>query len=108
MLGNVRARHNELQKIERSISELVELFQDLDTIVVQQDPVVARVEEQTEQTNVNLDKGTTEVDKGIEHARRTRRNKWICFGIVVLIIIAIALGVGLGITLTRQPQKQQQ
>lgn len=94
----MRARQNELQRIEQSIAELVGLFQDLDTVVVQQDPVTAQIEERTEQTNVNMAKGTTEVDAGIKHAIRTRRNKWICFGIVVLIVIAIALGVGIGVS----------
>lgn len=101
VLGNVRARQNELQRIEQSISELVNLFQDLDTLVVLQDPVVEQMEDRTEATNVNLAKGTGEVERGIVHARRTRRNKWICAGIVLLIIIAIALGVGLGISLTK-------
>ncbi|KAL1874405.1 hypothetical protein VTK73DRAFT_331 [Phialemonium thermophilum] len=102
VLGNVRARHNELQNIEKSLVELANLFQDLDTLVVQQDTMVQRMEEQTEDTNANIAKATQEVDKGIVHARRARRNKWICLGIVVLIIIAIALGVGLGVALTRK------
>ncbi|KAB5525730.1 t-SNARE [Coniochaeta sp. 2T2.1] len=99
VLGNVQARHNEIQRIERSMQELAELFQDLDTMVVQQEAVVANAERQTEQTTENINKGTEEVDKGIAHARRTRRNKWICFWIVVLIIlIAIAIGVAVGLT----------
>lgn len=97
----MRARHNELQRIEQSIAELVNMFQDLDTLVVLQDPVVEQVEERTEQTNANMSKGTENVDRAIVSARRTRRNKWICAGIVLLIIIAIALGVGLGISLTK-------
>ncbi|KAH8911837.1 t-SNARE [Coniochaeta sp. PMI_546] len=99
VLGNVQARHNEIQRIERSMQELAELFQDLDTMVVQQEAVIVNAERQTEQTNENIGKGTEEVDKGIVHARRARRNKWICLGIVVLIIlIAIAIGVGVGLT----------
>ena len=97
MLGNVRARHNELQKIEQSIAELVSLYQDMDTLIVQQDAVIVRAEEQTEVTNQNLDKGNQEVATGIKHALRTRRNKWWCLLIVVIIlaIIGIALGVKL-------------
>lgn len=81
------------------MQELAELFQDLDTLVVQQEAVIVNAEHQTEQTNENIGKGTEEVDKGIVHARRARRNKWICLGIVVLIIlIAIAIGVAVGLT----------
>lgn len=99
VLGNVQARHNEIVRIEQTMMELVNLFQDLDTMVVQQDPVIQNAEHQTEQTNENINKGTEEVGKGIVHARRARRNKWICLGIVVLIIIiAIAIGVAVGLT----------
>ena len=99
MLGNVQARHNEIKRIEETMMELANLFQDLDTMVVQQDPIIQNAEHQTEQTNENIGKGTEEVDKGIVHARRARRNKWICLGIVVVIIlIAIAIGVGVGLT----------
>lgn len=99
MLGNVQARHNEIKKIEQSMAELAAIFQDLDTMVVQQEAVIKEAEHQTEQTNINIGKGTEEVDKGIVHARRTRRNKWICFGIVVLIVvIAVAVGAGVGVT----------
>ncbi len=99
VLGAVRARHNELLKIEQSIIELAGLFQDLDTLVVQQDAVVMRAEEQTEQTVQNLQKGNEEVVIATDHARRRRRLKWLCALVVLLIVIAIALGVGLGISL---------
>ena len=105
MLGNVRARHNELVKIEQSLSELAGLLQDLDTLVIQQDPVVARAEEMTEQTNVNLNKANDEVAVANKHARNRRRLKWICLFVVILIIIAIALGVGLGVYFSQKAGK---
>ncbi|RKU44435.1 hypothetical protein DL546_007360 [Coniochaeta pulveracea] len=102
VLGNVQARHNEIQKIEQQMQELALLFQDLDTLVVQQHEPIAQAERQTEQTNDNITAGVKEVDRANEHARRRRRNKWICFGIVVLICIIIAVGVGVGVTATRK------
>lgn len=97
MLGNVRARHNELLRIEQSITELAGLFQDLDTVIIQQEAVVERAEEQTEQTNQHLQEGNKQVDIGITHARRTRKLKWWCALVVFLICLAIGLGVGLGV-----------
>ncbi len=102
MLGNVRARHNELQKIEQSILELAGLFQDLDTLIVQQDTTVTRIEEQTEKTNVNLQKGNKEVDSGIRSAIRARRAKWWCLLIVVIIIAVIALALGIEFGVVRK------
>lgn len=97
MLGNVRARHNELLRIEQSITELAGMFQDLDTLIIQQEAVVERAEEQTEQTNQHLQEGNKQVDIGISHARRTRKLKWWCALVVFLICLAIGLGVGLGV-----------
>ncbi|ERT03017.1 syntaxin 1B/2/3 [Sporothrix schenckii 1099-18] len=101
VLGAVRARHNELQRIEQSIVELNGLFNDLDTLVVQQDPIFDQVNEQTTATVGNLEGANKQVASATEHARRRRKLKWWCFLVVVLIILAIALGVGLGIGISK-------
>ncbi|KAJ4396569.1 hypothetical protein N0V93_000789 [Gnomoniopsis smithogilvyi] len=100
VLGNVRARHNELLDIERSINELVILIQDLDTMVIQQAPAVEAAEEHVNNVANDLEGGNKEVDGAIKKVLATRKKKWICTGIVVLIILGIALGVGLGVGLT--------
>ncbi|KAH8687183.1 t-SNARE [Tricladium varicosporioides] len=102
VLGAVRARHNELQRIEATLTDLAAMFADMAQIVEAQDPVVEHTEQNAMQTAEDVDKGNTEIDKANEHARRRRRNKWWCLLIVVLIIIAIALGVGLGVALTKK------
>lgn len=101
VLGNVRARHNELQRIEQTLVELSMLYQELATVVEQQDPVVEAAEDNAVQTNMNIEKGNEEVSKANEHAKRTRKLKWWCFFVAVLIVLAIALGVGLGVGLAK-------
>jgi syntaxin 1B/2/3 len=101
VLGNVRARHNDMLKIEKSITELLELLQVLNTLIVEQGVVIEDVAQKAEQTHDNLGTANTQITQAVHHARRSRRLKWWCFGIAVLIAIVIALGVGLGITLTR-------
>ncbi|KAH6604646.1 t-snare [Trichoderma cornu-damae] len=102
LLGNVRARHNELQRIEQTLAELAILFQELAAMVEQQENVVVAAEVNAESTVQNIEKGNEQVSQGIEHARRTRRLKWWCFLICFLIVLAIALGVGLGVALTNK------
>ncbi|KAG9234868.1 putative syntaxin-like protein psy1 [Amylocarpus encephaloides] len=101
VLGAVRARHSELQRIEATLTDLAAMFADMAQIVEAQDPVIEHTEENAIQTAEDVDKGNEQIDKANEHARRRRRNKWWCLLIVVLIIIAIAAGVGLGIGLTK-------
>lgn len=105
MLGSVRARHNELLNIERSITELAELMQDLDTMIIQQEPLIERAQEQTDNAVQHLEDGNKEIDKAQESARRRRKLKWICLGLTILIILGIALGVGLGVGLGQKATK---
>jgi len=102
VLGAVRARHNELQRIEQTLTELAAMFADMAQIVEAQDPVIEHTEQNAIQTAEDVDKGNTEIDKANEHARRRNRLKWWCLLVVVLIVLAIALGIGLGIGLTKK------
>ena len=101
----MRARHNELQRIEATLTDLAAMFADMAQIVDAQDPVVERTENNAIQTAEDVDKGNTEIEKANEHARRRNRLKWWCLLVVILIILAIALGVGLGIGLTKSTAK---
>jgi syntaxin 1B/2/3 len=105
VLGNVRARHNDMVKIERSIVELLDLLQILNEQIVQQGEIIQDIAQKTEHTADDLNQANVHLDKGIQAARRTRKLKWWCFGICVLIVIVIALGVGLGVALTRNATK---
>lgn len=87
------------------MNEILMLFQDLETVVIQQEAPVISAEEQTGQAITHLEEGNKQVDKAADHARRRRKLKWICAVIVLLIIIAIALGVGLGVALTNNAKK---
>ncbi|KAJ8104820.1 hypothetical protein ONZ43_g7675 [Nemania bipapillata] len=97
VLGAVRARHNELQRIEKTIMELSNLFQELAVLVEQQDTPVAEAETNAENTTKYLTQGNEQVKKGIISARNARKWKWWCL-LITILIIAVAVGVGVGVT----------
>lgn len=101
VLGNVRARHNELQRIEKTLSELAAMFEELATVVETHEPQIINAEDGAVQTTVHLEKGLAEQDKATGHAARARRLKWWCLLVVVLILLVVALGVGLGVGLAQ-------
>ncbi|KXX80026.1 Syntaxin-like protein psy1 [Madurella mycetomatis] len=101
VLGNVRARHNDMLKIERSIMELVDLLNILNDQIVQQSAVIEDVAQKAEQTTEHLGNANTQINKAVKSALNARKLKWWCLGIAILIAIVIALGVGLGVALTR-------
>ncbi|KHN96856.1 t-SNARE protein [Metarhizium album ARSEF 1941] len=90
-LNNMRSRHQDLENIARTLEQLAEMYQDMYTMVEQQDEVVMKIEEQTETVNENLDKGVGEINTAVKTARATRKKKWWCLGICVAIIIIIVV-----------------
>lgn len=81
VLSAVQDRHAAIQKIEQQMIELAQLFQDMDTLVVQQEEQVQQIEQKGEEVVENLDKGNVELGGAVKSARGARRKKWICLGI---------------------------
>lgn len=81
VLNAVQDRQAALQKIESQMIELAQLFQDMDTLVVQQEVQVNQIEQKGEEVVENLDKGNEEIAVAVTTARKTRKKKWICLGI---------------------------
>ncbi|CAJ0545554.1 Ff.00g090270.m01.CDS01 [Fusarium sp. VM40] len=90
-LSAVQDRHQALVKIEQQMVELSQLFQDMDTLVVQQEAAVTQIEQKGEEVVENLDKGNEEIGVAVNTARKTRKKKWICLGICVAIIVVIVI-----------------
>ena len=82
VLNAVQDRHAALQRIEQQMIELAQLFQDMDTLVVQQEVAITQIEQKGEEVVENLDKGNEEIAVAVTTARKTRKKKWICLGIV--------------------------
>jgi syntaxin 1B/2/3 len=103
-LGAVRARHNDIQRIEKTMVELALLFTQLDEQVVYQEQQVDQVQQQTEQVIDDSKNANEQLDKGIASARRTRKLKWWTLIVVILIIcvLALALGIYFGVTKPNQ------
>lgn len=95
VLGAVRARHNDILQIERTLQELNQLFQDLAEAVIIQEPAVQAAEEQTENVVKDTEQANVQLTKGVDHARRARKLKWWAFFICLLIIVALGLILGL-------------
>ena len=81
-LRAVQGRHEAIQKIERQMIELAQLFQDMEAAVIEQEPAVMDIEQKGEDTVVNLGKGNEQLDEAVKKARSARKKKWICLGIV--------------------------
>lgn len=99
VLGAVRARHNEIQRIEKTMIELAQLFEQLHEVVVFDEAKVQQVEQQTEQIQNDTKRANEQLEQGIKSARRARKLKWYTLLVVFIIIaiIAIVLGIYFGV-----------
>lgn len=75
--------------------ELQALMEDLASTIMIQDTQIQQTEQHTEAVKHDTEAGNVQLTKGIEHARRARKLKWWCFGIVVVICCILALVLGL-------------
>lgn len=71
--------------------ELAQLFNDLDQIVMQQEPLVANIEQKGEEVEQNVKAANTEIVGAIDKARSRNRKKWWCVLVAILIIIVIVI-----------------
>lgn len=81
-LRAVQGRHEAIQKIERQMIELAQLFQDVDAAIVEQEAPVQEIEVKADETRKNIQSGNKNLDGAISKARSIRRKKWIIFGLV--------------------------
>lgn len=79
--------------------ELAELFQDLDVIVSEQEPLIQNIEQKGEEIHENMQQANVELSHGVKSARGARKKKWICFFIVLVVIIVIAVAVGVKVAI---------
>jgi syntaxin 1B/2/3 len=82
--------------------ELAQLFEDLNQIVQEQEPLVADIEQKGEEVRENVTKGNEEIGKAIVSARARNRKKWWCLLICLLIIIVIAVTAAVVITINNK------
>ena len=95
MLGAVRARHNDIVQIEKTLGELALLFEQLNEAVVYQEEAVTQTENQTARVKDDTENANTQLDKGIVSARRARKLKW--WTLLTFLAIVIILGLVLGL-----------
>ena len=90
-LRAVQGRHEAIQKIERQMIELAQLFQDMESAVVQQEAAVEVIDQKAEETHVNVSQGRVQIDQAVVKAAAARRKKWICLGICGMYHLSSAL-----------------
>ncbi|KAF3260815.1 Plasma membrane t-SNARE, secretory vesicle fusion [Orbilia oligospora] len=90
-LAEVRSRHNDIQKIEKTMVELAELFEQMNQLVVEQDTIVEQIGEYSSKAEQDTGEAVKQLDTAIKSAEGARRKKWWCLLLVLIIIIIIVI-----------------
>jgi syntaxin 1B/2/3 len=85
-LREVQSRHQDIQKIERTITELAQLFNEMSIMIEVQETAIDNIEQKAQETETHVEGGLQATQQAVVSARAARRKKWWCLGIVILII----------------------
>ncbi|KAA1474904.1 t-SNARE [Dentipellis sp. KUC8613] len=99
----VQERHADIKKIEQTIAELAQLFNDMSILVEQQDETINVIEAQAGDVEKDVEAGLGHTEKAVDSARAARKKRWICF-FIILIILAI-VGIVIGVVVAQNSKK---
>lgn len=92
-LAEVQQRHQELLKLEKTMAELTQLFNDMEQLVIEQQENIEVIDKQVENAQQDVEQGVGHTNKAVKSARRARRNKIRCLIILAIVIIIIVVAV---------------
>jgi len=99
----VQERHEDIKRIEKTLGELAQLFNDMSVLVEQQDETIVAIETQAASVEKDTEVGLGYTEKAVDSARAARKKRWICF--VICLVILIIIGVVVGIEVKNNVKK---
>lgn len=90
-LLDAKCRHKELQQVEKSITELNELFIDVATLIQSQGEIVDQIEYNVEHGVNFVSDGTDEVGKANRYKQKARKKKYLLITCLITVILIIIL-----------------
>ncbi|KAF5381124.1 hypothetical protein D9615_003868 [Tricholomella constricta] len=90
----VQERHEDIKRIEKTLGELAQLFNDMSVLVEQQDETINTIEAQAHTVVQDTEAGLGYTEKAVVSARAARKKRWICFIIILIVLTIIGVVVG--------------
>jgi t-SNARE complex subunit (syntaxin) len=89
---NVSTKYQDVLKLEASVAELAQMFQDFALIVEQQGELLDRIDYQVKSASDYIDEGNVEMTQAVSYQISVRK-KQCCICVTILIVIAIIIAV---------------
>lgn len=94
----VQERHADIQKIERTLTELAQLFNDMSILVEQQDETINVIETTAATVEKDTEAGLGHTVAAVKSAAAARKKRWICFIITLVLLAIIAIVIAVVVT----------
>lgn len=89
---DINLRHQEILKIEKSVTELYDLFIEMQQMLEVQQEQINFVESNVETAVGDIEQGNKEMQKAIKHRKSSRKISWIiCICVTIVIVVAVIL-----------------
>ena len=101
MTSEVQLRSQEIQEIEEGFLILAEIFEDVEQLVREQEPVVENMESRAQNAVECVSKTNEILDDTVIKARKSRRKQWLVLVtigssvIIVIVMVVVAVKVAL-------------
>ncbi|KAJ3077109.1 Exocyst complex component 7 [Podochytrium sp. JEL0797] len=96
-LAEIQDRHADVQRIEKSIIELQQLFIDMSVLVAAQGEMINQIEIHVDDAIDQTEQGTAALHKAVKLQKKTRKKMCIIIGLLIAVALIIGLGVYFGI-----------
>jgi len=90
MDARISQREKDITLIAKSINDLAEIFKDLSALVIDQGTILDRIDYNLEQSYVNIDEGTEQLQKASVQQKKMR-TKLCIFGLLILIFVVVVV-----------------
>jgi len=100
----VQERHEDIKRIERTLAELAQLFNDMSVLVEQQDETINVIQAQAGNVEKDTEAGLQYTDKAVSSARAARKKRWICFIICIILLAVVGIVIGIVVSNNNKPK----
>ncbi|EDV22652.1 syntaxin 1.2 [Trichoplax adhaerens] len=89
-LSLIESRHKEIMKLEKNLSDLAELFQDMGQLISVQGEMIDRIEYNVAQTTDYVERAKEDTKKATKYQSKARRKKVIIIVCIIILALVIA------------------
>ncbi|KAJ2448190.1 hypothetical protein EV183_005563 [Coemansia sp. RSA 2336] len=91
VLSNVKQRHDDVKKIEKTIEELAAMIFEMAQMVDEQQEAIDHIEDAIEESSAQVEEGHKAIGQAIVYRKKSRKRAWIFILLAVILLVVIGV-----------------